>query len=132
MAIRGTRSFTTTARGGGGGRPGRPTIPKVSVPQARNEQRKREQGEGKEEDRWRAQQNPSNIVYIFDYLYLVFPTLINNHNPEIVKELKRLGVADISIKIVKQKQDFAGRLSLFDECTDRWVLHAIQVKSQCP
>lgn len=65
---------------------------------------------------------------IFDSLYLVSPTLTNNHNPVIVKELKRLSVVDISGKI---KQDFAGRLSPFESnwrkiCTDRWVLHVIQ------
>ena len=72
----------------------------------------------------------TSTTFVFDSLPLIYPTIINNHST-IVSQLKKLGVANISVEIAKQKQGFAGRLKLFKRnweniCTDRWVLHATQ------
>ena len=68
-------------------------------------------------------------LFVFADLPLIFPTL-NPCNSVIVRELKELGVANISVDIADRKQ-LAGRLSLFKRnwekiCGDQWVLTAIQ------
>ena len=67
---------------------------------------------------------------MFESLYLVYPT-IDKNNSATVRQIEQLGVANISIAIAKQKQEFAGRLRLFKSnwdkiCSDQWVLQAIR------
>ena len=68
----------------------------------------------------------NSFVFVFESLYLVYPTINKNNSATI----RQLGIANISITIVKQKQGFAGRLRLFKSnwdkiCSDQWVLQAI-------
>lgn len=74
----------------------------------------------------------TTCIFVFSELPLVFPLLLS-YPVNIIQQLKRLSVADISLQIAKQNQ-LAGRLKLFKNnwekaCSDRWVLNAIQCYS---